>query len=246
MLFRIYPLFLGSIQKRKSDILYNYADDTQMRTAYGCFVLQGGGETILVDTGLPSQERMNRENLPFQRINNAPSLVEALNKQGISPLEVSKIIWTHVHYDHASNIDQFPNAREFFVQRREILAAVDPIPAQKKYYCALAETGRPEWIQAIGRIRLLDGDREILPGCKVLHTPGHTPGSQCVIVETKEGTYALAGDHIPIAEAYERCIPNGILENKDEWYASHSRLRALGAYVLPGHDYQVFQKRVYG
>ena len=97
MLFRIYPLFLGSIQKRKSDILYNYADDTQMRTAYGCFALQGGGETILVDTGLPSQERMNRENLPFQRIHNAPSLVEALNKQGISPLEISKVIWTHVH-----------------------------------------------------------------------------------------------------------------------------------------------------
>lgn len=55
MLFRIYPLFLGSIQKRKSDILYNYADDTQMRTAYGCFALQGGGETILVARACPAR-----------------------------------------------------------------------------------------------------------------------------------------------------------------------------------------------
>ena len=50
---------------------------------------------------------------------------------------------------------------------------------------------------------VLDGDEEIIPGIEVFLTPGHTPGSQCVRVNTEDGYYLIAGDTVNIYENWE-------------------------------------------
>ncbi len=244
--YKIYPVFLGSIQSDKSRSLHQYPAGEPIRTSYTCFVLKGNGKTIMVDTGLPTQDDIKSNNKPFRIMQDAPDLKDALAKIGIDPLDVTDIILTHLHYDHSCNIDLFPNAAKIYVQQREIRHALDPLPAEYRIYSLQKECGTPEWVKGLGRFELVDGDVDLMPGIRVLLTPGHSPGSQSVVVDTQNGIYVLTGDYIPIMDSFTKRIPNAILNSIDDWYASYDKIAALDATLLPGHDSTVHDTKVYG
>lgn len=81
-------------------------------------------------------------------------------------------------------------------------------------------------------------------------TPGHSPGSQVVLVRTERGLYIIAGDTIPQFENMavsdgEPFWPNGMYVDLREYYESLNGLRALGGFILPGHDMLVLRKKSY-
>ena len=96
----------------------------------------------------------------------------------------------------------------------------------------------------------LDGDTEIVPGVRVILTPGHSPGGQAVLVDTVKGLYIIAGDTIthfinmdvPPGDSF---WPNGMFTDLREHYRSLDRLRDLGGIILPGHDTLVLKQNVY-
>jgi N-acyl homoserine lactone hydrolase len=62
---------------------------------------------------------------------------------------------------------------------------------------------RPEWDQPMDRIRLVDGDTELLPGLELLETSGHVPGHQSVLVRLpKTGTVLLPIDAVPFRASF--------------------------------------------
>jgi N-acyl homoserine lactone hydrolase len=98
------------------------------------------------------------------------------------PREVALVINTHLHFDHCGGNRLFPGV-PIYVQRREREAAREP------------DYTVPEWVEFAGATYVeLDGEAEIVPGVRVLPTPGHTPGHQSVLVDTDDGLVVVAGD----------------------------------------------------
>lgn len=246
-LYTIQPIFLGSMTADKGNSLYRYPKGEIIRSVYACFALRGNGETILVDSGLPSQQDIRTNHKPFRQMNDAREFTAALAGIGIEAAQIRKVILTHMHYDHCCNLRLLPNLEKVYVQKRELLHAVSPREDELYYYSLLPECGKPEWTDALGKLELLDGDGEILPGIRVILTPGHSPGSQTVLVETSQGLHLLTGDFIALMDSYTNRIPNAIVNNLDEWYSSYDKVHSLAAArVLPGHDPIIFEQEVYG
>jgi N-acyl homoserine lactone hydrolase len=67
---------------------------------------------------------------------------------------------------------------------------------------------RPQWEQPMERIRLVDGDTELLPGLELIETSGHVPGHQSVLVRLpKTGVVLLPIDAVPFGEGFTRDSP---------------------------------------
>jgi glyoxylase-like metal-dependent hydrolase (beta-lactamase superfamily II) len=241
MLYTITPLYMGAIEIEKSLAVYRRHYGVIEKNSFAVFLLRSEAEVILVDSGPPR----NGTN-PLLHIPDYVPLEEALCKAGVKPADVTKIILTHLHYDHCYNLELFPQA-PVYVQRKEITSAV--APAQEldaRFYGALPGNGKPGWIEGWGRFLVLDGDAEIVPGVKVYLAPGHSPGGQSVLVDTKEGHWLVAGDFIPKYECFTDGVPNGTHGNLYEWYDSYKKLKALTEQCLPSHDISVFKCKVYG
>jgi N-acyl homoserine lactone hydrolase len=166
---------------------------------FGYVALRGEGHVVLVDTGYRYIGRA-REMADAVPVLGWRSPAELLPAIGLTPEEVDSIFLTHAHWDHAGNLEAFPNAT-FYLQARELaewrrvlsgparhgwlLSAIDP--ADIDAISALQETGR---------LRLLHGAvADVLPGIDVVAAhETHTPGHQVIAIRTAGGRYVAAGD----------------------------------------------------
>ena len=113
------------------------------------FVITGGDRPIMVDTGTPDAAFVREYfGYTFERPAEEDTLLQ-LTGAGIDPADVRDVVFTHLHWDHCSNVELFPNAR-FTVQDDELRYAVSPIPLHRRAYqhlprhaAALAAGPRP-------------------------------------------------------------------------------------------------------
>ncbi len=230
MTYRITPLRLGTIIRKKSNMIYQCGSDIQEEFPLIAFLLMGDGRNILVDTG--GSEPDQKKWMPYKRSADQ-NLDRQLKAHGVQPEEIDTVIFTHLHWDHAGNNQLMPNAR-FYVQRKEY----EPVFREDL-------PGFERDLVLKTRYELLDGDTEgICPGISVLLTPGHSPGSQTILAETEHGIVALAGDLIPTYENIERKLPNGGNYDVQVITESMYRILDLGYPILPGHEEGLFQKNV--
>jgi N-acyl homoserine lactone hydrolase len=129
---------------------------------------------VLVDTGLTQLHPLVADMDP------RPT---PLGSQGFDLSSVDVVVNTHLHYDHCGGNHLFAG-RPTYVQRREL----DDARTQDDYTIR-------EWVDAPGvQYVPVDGEVELLPGVRLVPAPGHTPGSQVVVVEAAEGPVVIAGD----------------------------------------------------
>jgi N-acyl homoserine lactone hydrolase len=203
------------------------------------WLLMNGDRKIIVDTGIFGPSDASDTLGVFSRTSEQ-KLEAQLNRFNTSPSEISLVINTHLHADHCGGNGYFTGAR-FIAQKREMEYVKHPLPVTKPDYKVEVRESDFE---------LLDGDAEIVPGIKVILTPGHTVGSQAVLVETAAGLYVIAGDTVPHFEnmevpANEPFWPTGLYIDLRELYESLNRLKGLGGFILPGHDMLVLKKNIY-
>ena len=92
----------------------------------------------------------------------------------------------------------------------------------------------PTWANT--NYKLLDGDTSLTEGLQVIHVPGHSPGSQAILVETTQAVYCIAQDAIPAYENLEKNIPNGVHLSIPECLESYEKIRQMADHVIPGHE----------
>jgi glyoxylase-like metal-dependent hydrolase (beta-lactamase superfamily II) len=233
-LYTITPLDLGGVHREKSFFTYMTDVGRQIELRVISFLLRSdNGDVVLVDTGGPAPAYALPNHLPYEQ-SDEQGLVAQLALHELAPEDVDAVVYTHLHWDHAYNGELLPRAR-FFVTRRELEFARDPCPVQDRMYDAPAVGGAPPWLEI--DFAYSDVDPAPLPaGLSVVPTPGHSPGHQSVVVPTRAGTMIVAGDIAPLYENWERRIPNGMLHNLEECFASFARLDKVGGTLLASHD----------
>jgi len=156
-----------------------------------CYLVQtGDGKNILIDSGLPAI--IPEEASDFK---NGQDVIEQLASLGLQPDDIDTVISSHYDIDHAGRHAAFTKA-QYVVQRlHHSDAATNPRFAPL----------RPEWDQPMERIRLVDGDTELLPGLELIETSGHVPGHQSVLVRLPQtGAILLTIDAVPFAAGFTR------------------------------------------
>jgi len=174
-------------------------DENRVPMQANLFLVKTVTAVVLLDTGLGDALSSFDSKLYDPR---GPSHIhESLGALGVHPTEVTHLIFTHLHTDHSNgafsgNPDQpvlrFPNA-EYFVQRDEWEDATHPDERTGAVYIQ----HRLKLLDESGRLHLLDGDTDILPGIRVVKTGGHTRGHQGVRVTRAGLRFFYYADIIP-------------------------------------------------
>jgi len=202
-------------------------------TAGYIWYIKGPEEKIIVDTG-GKAESLVRLGI-FSRQLQTPR--EALSRVGITPEEIDKVIITHLHLDHAEYMNLFPNA-EIIVQKDELLFAKNPHPIQYFAYAPVQP------LLGKVKLRVIDGDAEIADGISVMKTPGHTPGTQSVIVKTEKGDVIITGfccikRNFEPPEAVKHIMPviaPGYHIDLREAYENVLKVKRKANIIVPNHD----------
>lgn len=219
-----------------------------------CWLVRGNGVNILVDSGMADIATITARLRVEGWGGGHAALVKALADEGLAPDDINYVILTHMHFDHADNLDLFPSAC-VVVQRAELMAAVDPVPSQRIFYWKSTidnMLGRKRPAQ----LRLVEGDTQLFPGLQLLFVPSHTEGMQVVVVSTSKGRAALVsdlGDHYrywfpadPRATASpQRSLSDAYVtgnirsESERVWQAAMRRVADNSDIVIPAHDFRI-------
>lgn len=154
---------------------------------------------ILVDSGIG--DALSEKQEKIYGVKNNSSLEKNLKSFNLKPEDIDIVILTHLHLDHSGGVvkfdengkkvPQFPNARHI-VQKKEFEDAITPDERTSATYL-------PEnffLLKQHNLLELTDGEKEILPGIRVIPTGGHSEGHQAVLIE-KEKKILCPGDIIP-------------------------------------------------
>lgn len=185
------------------------ADDrNRIPLAARAMLVETPDELVLIETGLGNKadekaiQIYGLETLPSDPTAGADRLQAGIREAGFEPDQVTVVINTHLHFDHAGGNTYhdadgelriaFPRARHL-VQRQEWEYAHHTNERTRASY--LADDFDP--VAEAGLFEFLDGEVEILPGISVIRTPGHTPYHQSVLVRSGGRTACYLGDVVP-------------------------------------------------
>jgi glyoxylase-like metal-dependent hydrolase (beta-lactamase superfamily II) len=198
------------------------------------------GRTVLVDAGFYRPQFVKREQVAdYTRPDTA------IGRLGIKPDQVTDVIITHMHWDHADGADLFPKAR-IWIQKEEFHYYTDKVRRPDDDESRLASDHFQAMVKLNnkGRVHLVDGDaQEIIPGVTVYTGGRHTFASQYVGVNTKAGTVVIASDNLYLYENLDKHVPIAQTFDAKSNLVAQDRMKRIAAsprLIIPGHDPEVF------
>lgn len=244
--FEVYAIRYATSQDRKGYHNCNFCEskdihESQMPMDFFVWVIRNSEQIILIDTG-SRDWKCNDRGHQFIR---CP--IEALSALNIQPENVDHVVITHMHWDHAGNIDKLPNAH-IHIQLEEMRNVTGPDMA----------------INALNHFFLVDdvctvikrlfegsvtyhypGAESITDGVSVHAVGGHTPGMQIVRVRTQSGWLVLASDAAHFYLNYQNKNPFPVFYNFHDTVKAWETCEKLADgidHVIPGHDPLVLKK----
>ena len=206
------------------------------RVVVTAFVIEHPRGVFLFDTGFsPEPRKMVDSYQPvYMR-----AIDEALRAAGHGITDVKLIANCHFHADHAGGNRHFTRT-PIFVQKQELAHA----RKENEY------THLPHVADFPGAaLEEIEGEAEPWPGIRIVPTPGHSPGHQSVVVDTKEGRVVLAGQALNFSSDYARHQYSHELALAGEAHASYpawiSRFHELDPVrVHFAHDRAIWERGV--
>lgn len=244
--FEVYAIRYATSQDRKGYHNCNFCEskdihESQMPMDFFVWVIRNSGQIILIDTG-SRDWKCNDRGHQFIR---CP--IEALSALNIQPEDVDHVVITHMHWDHAGNIDKLPNAR-IHIQLEEMRNVTGPDMA----ISALNHFFLVDDVCTVIK-RLFEGSvtyhyagaENITDGVSVHAVGGHTPGMQIVRVRTQRGWIVLASDAAHFYLNYQTKNPFPVFYNFHDTVKAWKTCEELADgidHVIPGHDPLVLKK----
>lgn len=221
--FSVAGLVEGADKSRKMDI------------AMMVILIRGNGRNILFDCGFYREKFMNQWHpADYEK----PS--EALRRAGLKPEEITDIIISHIHWDHADGFDLFPKAK-IWIQKDEL-----------QYYAGEAWQGHRRTaadaedilglvkLNTEGKVGLVNGDaQEIYPGITAYIGGKHTWQSQYLAVNSAAGNVVLASDNVYLNENLEKHVPIAATLDAASNLKAQDRMKELAGgtkLIITGHD----------
>lgn len=228
----------GSSIIEQSIITYMRNFGTPIKIPRVMWVLEGD-TTIIVDASVPRKGKPNEFiGEQFERTREQEP-DNALRLAGVNFNDVAHVVLTHLHWDHAGNCDLFPEAT-VWAQGSEYRYAMAPGRFFRKSFLSPQSGWEYPPPYVLPNLSFVEGESDLVPGVRLLPVPGHTPGSQAVLVDTEDGTYCIAGDAVMSYENLDDDVPPGFHVHVDHSVESMDLLRRRATTILPSHDYKLF------
>jgi len=242
--FVVTPLCVGRIGVYKAELTYNVDFSVRLHAPVFVYALRKNGPShILVDAGF--QPRLRNSSAQ----GGLTQFKRALKRARIDENQIEIVILTHLHSDHCSFLHLFKRAK-VFLQAAELSHSHDPLPTQRFFY-------NDDTLKRLEKmdVEVLRGDKRIENGLRVIHTPGHTPGSQTVLAGTADGTFAICGDTVPMYHNWYPSnekfgtpvaltrIPPGVHTSLEAWFESARRIESLAETIIPSHDPKLHDRK---
>jgi N-acyl homoserine lactone hydrolase len=214
------------------------AMDRQIRFPIPAYVIETENERILVDTGLhPGAARDAAAHYETEALGAFALEQERSVAERVGLGTITRVVMTHLHFDHAGGLALLPDSVPVVVQRREWEGAHDAETVQRNFLQPA------DYATVADQVVLVDGDHDLLGdgSIELLLTPGHTPGHQSVRVGD---SLVLGGDVGHYASSLDDLRFPVFADDHAEQRRSAERLRALreaGMNVVPGHDPDVLE-----
>ena len=197
-------------------------------------MLKSDKNIIIVDTGYDYDEA-KRRNRPIDR---SPS--EALKAINIDANQVTDVIITHLHYDHAGGLIEFPNAK-FHLQEIEMAYATGPCMCHETIKMPFTGEHVCQMVKNVfsGKVVFYNGIGAIQPGVTTHLIGGHSRGLQSVRVKTENGYMCLASDATHFYENFLTGKPFPIVVDLEDMLNGFKVIKKLASdinLVVPGHD----------
>lgn len=234
-LWEVTPLQVGSIVLDRSAMTHYKGKGETITVPILCAAATDGVHKVLVDTGIRDIAEYQKAE-PGAAQSDDQEITAALDKYlGWKPEEIDIVINTHLHVDHCGCNYKFKNA-EFYIQRAEWHEAFHPLVPEAPFYDVPAfDKTAVNYFQW----KFLDGDFDVLPGCKIITTPGHTRGHQSVLFNTDVGVVCVSGDIANVAENVNGNLEPNIVIEVEQTYKSFERIRRDADWIIPGHEPQI-------
>jgi glyoxylase-like metal-dependent hydrolase (beta-lactamase superfamily II) len=238
-IYQVYSLCFARAPERRihDNFLRRDMHDGPMPLDFNLWIVRNTHRTVLVDTGF-GQRAANERGRPLDF-----DPVDALVRLGIAPDQVEDIILTHLHFDHAGNIERFGKAR-FHIQDSEVAFATGRCMCEPhlRFPFDVEDVVTLVRHTFASRVVFHDGDAAPFPGISLHAVPGHTSGIQAVRVMTRRGPVVLASDASHFYANYLRRGPFPVTVDAIATLRSYDRLRELAGSIdriVPGHDPKV-------
>lgn len=233
--FEIYAVRYGHHDRNAAaNFIGGDEHDLPMPLDYFVWAIVGAHRTYLLDTGFDAAMGRKRGRTLVRPVD------AGLKAIGIDAADVSDVIISHMHFDHAGNRAMFPKAR-YHVQDREMAYCTGRCMCHSYLRHAFDADDVAAMVHRLydGLVVFHDGDSEIAPGLTVHRVGGHTQGLQIVRVKTRRGWVVLGSDASHFYANFEQNRPFPSADSLAEMLAGFDRMRSLAsstAHVIPGHD----------
>jgi N-acyl homoserine lactone hydrolase len=209
-----------------------------------CYLIRHGGSSLMWDTGVPEAtmgDPKGWSTLPKLIVYHLDrTITSQLAEIGLKTSDIDYVAISHTHGDHIGNVKLFPDAT-VLLQRAEYDwinsgPLTDP-NLNQLVILARQLMGQPK------NLKLIDGDLDVFGDGSVIliSTPGHTPGSQSLMVHLANSGYiVLSGDVVHLQENFEKNIVPALNVDKAQSLASMQRVRDImqnyNAKLFINHD----------
>lgn len=248
--YEVYALKIASVGNGNayplSFMVLDAPENETVKVDFIFWLIKGeNGRNIMVDAGFLNdvEEAKNFE------VTNYVQPDSLLHKINLKSTDITDIILTHPHWDHADGISLFPNAH-VWIQKEDYSYFVGDVWQKNENPANF----NPRVVLKIvklnldGRLTLINGDdKEIIPGITVFTGGRHTYESQYVLVESGDDNIILASDN---AYSYYnidnlKSAPTNATLDTDAYVNAIKRMKELATdnkFVIPGHDNQIFSR----